>query len=44
MSKMTSAPGFLIDGFPANMEQAELFMTRIQAPHKIMFPECLPET
>ena len=42
MAKMTSAPGFLIDGFPANMEQAELFMSRIQAPHKIILLE-VPE-
>ena len=36
MAKMTAAPGFLIDGFPANLAQAELFISRIQAPHKII--------
>ena len=36
MARMTAAPGFLIDGFPANLAQAELFISRIQAPHKII--------
>ena len=34
---MKEVPGFLIDGFPANMNQAEIFMNKIQAPHKIIF-------
>ena len=36
MSKQPAAPGFLLDGFPANLAQAELFISRIQAPHKII--------
>ena len=42
IARMPAAPGFLIDGFPANMAQAELFMSRIQAPHKIILLE-VPE-
>ena len=37
MDKMQDAPGFLIDGFPANMKQAEIFIAKVQAPHKIIF-------
>ena len=37
MEKMQDAPGFLIDGFPANMKQAEIFQAKVQAPHKIIF-------
>ena len=37
MKKMSDAPGFLIDGFPANMNQAEIFINKVQAPHKIIF-------
>ena len=37
MAKMPDAPGFLIDGFPANMVQADIFVSKIQAPHKIIF-------
>ena len=37
MEKMRDAPGFLIDGFPANMKQAEIFISKLQAPHKIIF-------
>ena len=44
MDKLPDAPGFLIDGFPANMVQAEIFISKIQAPHKIIYldvPEAL---
>ena len=55
IAKQPSSPGFLIDGFPANMNQvlllgnklnyhfyfkyikAEIFISKIQAPHKIIF-------
>ena len=37
MEKMPDAPGFLIDGFPANMKQAEIFLEKVRAPHKIIF-------
>ena len=37
MEKMPDAPGFLIDGFPANMKQAEIFIAKVRAPHKIIF-------
>ena len=37
MEKMQDAPGFLIDGFPANMKQAEIFQAKVQAPHKIIY-------
>ena len=43
MSKLSSSPGFLIDGFPANMNQAEIFISKIQAPHKIIFLD-VPES
>ena len=42
MEKMPDAPGFLIDGFPANMKQAEIFVDKVRAPHKIIFLE-VPE-
>ena len=37
MAKLPICPGFLIDGFPANLNQAEIFINKIQAPHKIIF-------
>ena len=30
MAKLPAAPGFLIDGFPANLAQAEIFMARVR--------------
>merc|ERR1711962_1215814 len=36
MMKNASAKGFLIDGFPANVEQAELFEQKVGAPEKII--------
>ena len=42
MEKMKEAPGFLIDGFPANLKQAEIFVEKVQAPHKIILLE-VPE-
>ena len=35
-AKATSTKGFVIDGFPANLEQAKLFEEKIGAPTKIM--------
>ena len=42
MAKLPDSPGFLIDGFPANMEQANIFIEKISAPHKIIVLE-VPE-
>merc|ERR1712241_933714 len=42
MEKMKEAPGFLIDGFPANLKQAEIFVEKLQSPHKIILLE-VPE-
>ena len=42
MAKLPDAPGFLIDGFPANMNQAKIFIEKINAPHKIIVLE-VPE-
>jgi len=36
MEKRTDAEGFTIDGFPANMEQAEMFESRLGSPNKIV--------
>merc|ERR1711881_312101 len=36
MEKRTDAEGFTIDGFPANMEQAEMFESRLGSPSKIV--------
>ena len=36
MQNIPDAPGFLLDGFPANMEQAKIFVEKVQAPHKII--------
>ena len=35
-AKVQSTNGFVIDGFPVNMEQAKLFVEKIQAPTKII--------
>ena len=42
MAKLPDAPGFLIDGFPANMNQAKIFIEKISAPNKIFVLE-VPE-
>ena len=42
MANLPNSPGFLIDGFPANMAQANIFIEKIQAPHKIIVLE-VPE-
>ena len=35
-AKVQSTNGFVIDGFPATMDQAKLFVEKIQAPTKII--------
>jgi len=36
MEKRADAKGFTIDGFPANIEQAEMFESRLGSPSKIV--------
>ena len=36
IEKHSDAPGFLLDGFPANMSQANLCKERIGAPVKVI--------
>ena len=36
MTNLPNSPGFLLDGFPANMAQAKIFIEKVQAPHKII--------
>ena len=36
MANLPQSPGFLLDGFPATMVQAKIFMDKVQAPHKII--------
>ena len=36
MAALPNSPGFLLDGFPANMDQAKIFIEKVQAPHKII--------
>jgi adenylate kinase family enzyme len=42
--KKTDATGFLIDGFPREVGQAELFEKEIGMPSHILFCECSEET
>eukprot|EP00092_Neocalanus_flemingeri_P010833 GFUD01011665.1.p1 GENE.GFUD01011665.1~~GFUD01011665.1.p1 ORF type:complete len:216 (+),score=69.55 GFUD01011665.1:25-672(+) len=42
MAKLPDSPGFLIDGFPANMSQANIFLEKISGPSKIIVLE-VPE-
>ena len=44
MSNRPDVPGFLLDGFPANMDQARIFVDTIQAPHKIIFLDVPEQT
>jgi len=44
MRNRPEAPGFLLDGFPANMEQAQIFVDTVQAPHKIIALEVPEQT
>ena len=36
IANLPSSPGFLLDGFPATMVQAKIFVEKVQAPHKII--------
>ena len=39
MSKQPAAPGFLLDGFPANLAQARLCRERLGDPVKVILLE-----
>jgi len=39
MAKLDSTQGFIIDGFPASLEQAQMFEERIGSPSKILVLE-----
>lgn len=43
MSKLNTTKGFLIDGFPANLDQAKMFEDRIASPSSVIVLEANDE-